>query len=160
MLDVDFYNEAEVNHRLTGQAGLAVLIATSMSGLGAAFATDGNILASIFAGALSGLIGWLVWSLAALVVGTRFFGGDADYGQMVRVIGFSYVPNAIGIIPWLGFVGAVWSLFAAMIGIREGMDFTTVKAILTLVAGWGVWLLLTVAVQAVIGLELVSGWPF
>ena len=161
MLDVDFYNEAEVDEGLNLQAGLAVVIATSLSGLGAAFATEGGgVLPAVLGGAVSGLIGWLVWSFAALVVGTRFFDGDADYGQMIRVIGFSYVPNVIGVVPWLGFVGAVWSLFAALIGIREGMDFTTGKAIITLAAGWGIWLLLTIVVQAVIGLELVSGWPF
>mgnify|MGYP001814715501 CR=1 FL=1 len=160
MLDVDFYNEAETARDLTKQAGAAVVIATALSGLGAAFATEGAILAAMLAGALSGLIGWLVWSAVALMVGTRVFGGDADYGQMLRVIGFSYVPNVIGVIPWLGFVGAVWALFAALIGIREGMDFTTSRAILTLVAGWGAWLLLTIVVQAVIGLELISGWPF
>lgn len=159
MLDVEFYNEAETTPALTKQAGAVVVISTALSGLGAAFATEGDILPLVLAGAVSGVIGWLVWSSVALVVGTRAFSGDADYGQMLRVIGFSYVPNAIGVIPWLGFVGAAWAFFAALIGIREGMDFTTVKAALTLIAGWGAWLGLTILVQAVIGLELISGWP-
>ena len=73
-------------------------------------------------GALTGVIGWLVWSAMSLVVGRYAFAGTSDYGEMLRVIGFAFAPLAIGIIPWLGFVGALWSLVAAVIAIREGVD--------------------------------------
>lgn len=158
MLDVEFYNEAEADTSLNGAAAIVVVLASALGGVGAAFATEVNIIAGAFAGAITGLIGWLVWSAIALFIGSRL-GGTSDFGEMVRVIGFSYAPLAIGVVPWLGFVGAIWALVAAVIAIREGMDFSTSKAIATMAVGWGAWLVLTLVVQAVLDIEINGGWP-
>ncbi len=158
MLDVEFYNEAEADPSLNRSAAIVVVLATALGGVGAAFATEVNIVAGAFAGAVTGVIGWLVWSAISLFIGSRL-GGTSDYGEMVRVIGFSYAPLAIGVIPWLGFVGAIWALVAAVIAIREGMDFSTPKAIATMAFGWGAWLVLSLVVQAVLDIEISGGWP-
>jgi hypothetical protein len=160
LLDVDFYNEAEHDSSLNRQSFVVVVVATLMSGVGSALATETNVLVGGLVGAVTGVVGWLVWSWLALVVGTRVFDGTADYGEMVRVIGFAFAPLAIGVIPWLGFVGAAWSLVAATIGIREGMDFSTKRAIATVAVGWAAWLLLSVIVQWLIGVTLMPSWPF
>ena len=159
MLDVEFYNEAEADPSLNRAAAVVVVLATALGGVGSAFATEVNIAAGAFAGAVTGVIGWLVWSAIALFIGRRLFAGTSDFGEMVRVIGFSYAPLAIGVIPWLGFVGAIWALVAAVIAIREGMDFSTPKAIATMVVGWVAWLTLTLVVQAVLDIEINGGWP-
>ena len=154
MLDIEFYNHAEVTSALDWQAFAVVVCATSMAGVGSAIAAESDVLVGLGVGAATGIIGWLVWSLITLGVGVRVFGGDADYGQMRRDIGFAFAPLAIGIVPWLGFVGAAWSLVASTIGIREGMDFSTKAAILTVIAGWVAWLLLSVVLQLVAGFSL------
>lgn len=160
LLDVDLYNEVETDPSLTWQAGSVVVVGTALTGFGSAIATDVNIAAGMATGVITGLIGWLVWSGISLIVGTRLFHGTSDYGEMVRVIGFAYAPLAIGVIPWLGFIGALWALVAAVIAVREGMEFSTVRAVVTMVVGWGLWLVLSVAIQTVIGLEVTGGWPF
>lgn len=160
LLDVDLYNEVEADATLNRQAAAVVVIGTALTGLGSVAATDVNVFVGFVTGVVTGLMGWLVWSGIALLVGTRVFSGTSDYGEMLRVIGFAYAPLAIGVIPWLGFVGALWSLVAAVIAVREGMDFSTGRAVVTMAAGWGLWLLLSVAVHAIIGFELAGGWPF
>lgn len=160
MLDSDFYNEAEADRSMTAPAAWVVFVATTLSGIGSAIATDANLLFGALAGGLTGLVGWLIWSWIALVLGTQVFKGKADYGEMLRVIGFAFAPLAIGVVPWLGFVGAAWSLVAATIGIREGMDFTTKRAIATVAGGWLAWLLLSIAVQWVLDIELLPQMPF
>jgi hypothetical protein len=160
MLDVGFYNEVERDPTSTLPAMIVVIVATGVSGIGSAFATDANVVLASLGGALTGVLGWVVWSTIALVVGRNVFGGTSDLGEMLRVIGFSYVPLVIGIIPWLGFVGALWALLAAVIAIREGMDFSTPKALVTTAVGWATWLLLAVGVHAVIDVQIGGGWPF
>lgn len=160
MLDADFYNEAEADRSMTMQATVVVLVATTLSGIGSAVATDTSLLVGAIAGGITGVVGWLLWSWIALVVGTKVFQGLADYGEMLRVIGFAFAPLAIGVVPWLGFVGAAWSLVAATIGIREGMDFATRRAVATVAVGWGAWLLLSILVQWVLGIELLPRLPF
>lgn len=160
MLDVEFYNEAESDRSATVPAFVVVLVATALGGIGSAIATEANVVLGMLGGALTGVAGWLVWSAVSLMVGRYAFGGTSDYGEMVRVIGFAYAPLAIGVIPWLGFIGALWSLVAAVIAVREGLDFTTARAVATMAAGWATWLLSSVAVQAVIDIQIGAGWPF
>ncbi len=160
MLDVEFYNDIEHDRSANVPAFLVVLVATGLSGFGSAIATEANPVLGILGGAVTGVIGWLVWSGVSLLVGRYAFGGTADFGEMIRVIGFAFAPLAIGVIPWLGFVGALWSLAAAVIAVREGLDFTTARAVVTMVVGWGTWLLLSVGVQAIIDVQIGAGWPF
>ena len=159
MLDVEFYDHVEHDRSATLPAFIVVVIATASSGLGAAIATEANIALGTLGGAVTGVIGWLVWSGVSLLVGRHAFSGTADYGEMIRVIGFAYAPLAIGVVPWLGFIGALWSLVAAVIAIREGLDFSTLRAVVTMVAGWVAWLVLSVAVQTVIEIQIGAGWP-
>ena len=164
MLDVDFYNQAEVDTSLNRQAGTVVVVASAMAGFGASVAGDSNgwseIAVAMGLGSLSGVIGWLFWSFVANLVGTRIFSGTSDFGQMRRVIGFAYAPLAIGVIPWLGFIGAGWVLLAAVVAIREGMDFSTKRSIATMVIGWGAWFLTTLALNVILDLDMRTGWPF
>lgn len=159
MLDVDLYNRAEQDRSLGTQALAVVIVANVLSGIGSAIATDTSILVGGAIGAGTGVVGWLLWSLIAMAVGTRLLGGTSDFGEMRRVIGFAYAPLAIGVIPWLGFVGAVWALVAAVIAIREGMEFSTQRAIATMAVGWVSWLVLSVIVQAILGFSIAPSWP-
>ncbi|GMR02052.1 MAG: hypothetical protein BMS9Abin20_0378 [Acidimicrobiia bacterium] len=160
LLDVDFYNRAEVDTSLNVQAVAVVVIASGLAGFGSAVATGSNLLAAAGLSAVTGVLGWLLWSFVAMIVGTKIFGGTSDFGQMCRVIGFAYAPLGIGVIPWLGFPGAVWVLVAAVIAIREGMDFSTKRSIATMIVGWGAWLLATVVLNLLLDWEMRSAWPF
>lgn len=163
LLDVDFYEEAEGDRSLTLQAALIVVVASALAGVGSAFALeidDVSVVAAILGGIISGVIGWLLWSLAAWVIGTRVFGGTADYPSMLRVIGFAFTPLAIGVIPWLGFPAAAWMLVAAVVAFREGLEVPVWKAIATMAVGWGMWLGTTVVLNFVLEWNLNATWPF
>jgi hypothetical protein len=164
MLDVDFYNRAEADTSLNVQAGIVVIVASGLAGIGATIAVEststGDIVTAMALGVLSGVVGWLVWAAVATLVGTRIFHGTSDFGEMRRVIGFAYAPLAIGVIPWLGFIGAAWVLLAAVVAIREGMDFSTKRSVATMVIGWGAWVLVSLAINVFLDWDMRSGWPF
>jgi len=159
-LDPEFYNRAEVDTHLDLQALTVVVVANGLAGVGSSIATEANVLVGVGLGIASGIVGWLIWSMVAMLVGTRVFNGSSDFGQMRRVIGFAYAPLAIGLIPWLGIIGAIWVLVAAVIAIREGMHFSTKRSIATMVIGWGAWFGTTLVINALLGLEMRSGLFF
>lgn len=84
------------------------------------------------------LLGWLLWSAATYVIGTRLFGGQATLAEMLRVIGFAQFPRLLSIvqfIPCLGdllnVIGWVWALAAGFVGIRQGLDLSNGRTIVT-----------------------------
>jgi hypothetical protein len=131
-LDPVTYNEVENDLQATGQAGVVVVLAAISAAIGGA-GMGGR-------GIISGLIGALLaWALSAGItyfIGTRFFGGTATWGEMLRVLGFAQAPGilyALGIIPLLGglvaFAVSIWIAVARYIAIREGLDITPGKAL-------------------------------
>ena len=98
-----------------------------------------------FLGSLIGvLLGWLLWSTVTWFVGTRFFKGEADLGQMLRVIGFAYIPMVLSIIPCMGgFIGIIWAIAAGFIAVRQGLDLDDMKAFFTVVVGAVAYIALT-----------------
>ncbi len=129
-----------------------VLIVAIISGIGSGFGatiSDGSFVRSFLGTLISALLGWLIWSAVSWFVGTTFFGGKADIGEMLRVIGFAYSPQVLGIIPCIGgIVGAIWSLIAGFIAVRQGLDLDNVKAFLTILIGFFFYLI----VFAVLGI--------
>lgn len=158
LVDEDFYADVARNTSLLLQAAIVVAVANSLDGIGAAIATGSDPLAGAALGVVTGVVGWLVWTAIAYVIGVRVLGGDANYAEMLRVIGFAYAPLAIGIVPWLGFVGAAWALFAAVIAIRASMEFSTRRAILTTAFGWVAWLGLAVLVNYLLDIDFLVRW--
>ena len=97
----------------------------------------------IITGVLVAIVGWLLWSGIAYVIGDKVFGGTATWGELLRTIGFAQAPGVLmifGIIPILGglvrAVVAIWLLFTGVVAIRQALDFSTGKAILTALLGW------------------------
>jgi len=141
-LDVDFYNTVEADPTYTQQATLLVVIVHTLVGLGNSFVYKG-FLWPLISTVIVGVVGWLVWSWTADIVGRTVFGGQSNFGEMQRVLGYAQAPLAIGVIPFLGWIGAIWSVVAAVVAIREGQDFTTGKAIGTVVVGWLAWVVVS-----------------
>ena len=90
LLDVDFFREAASDSSLNRQAAVVVVVASGMAGVGSAIAENVPVVASIPVGIIAVGIGWLVWSGVSFVIGTRVFGGDSDFPEMLRVIGFAF----------------------------------------------------------------------
>jgi hypothetical protein len=139
MLNVATYEEVEADRTATGQAATVVAIVAVASAIGAWNAGIGAVIG----GLIAAFVGWLIWSGITYFVGTRLFGGTADWGELLRTIGFAQSPgvlNVLGIIPFLGglvgFAVAIWVLVAGVIAIRQALDIDTGKAVLTAVVSW------------------------
>jgi len=154
-LDVHTFEEIEHDTTATSQAVIIVAIVSLLSALGAGFAAQFQ-QTSFFSSFLSTLvwtfIGWLLWSTVSWFVGTKFFGGQATVEEMMRVIGFAYSPQILGIIPCIGgVIGAIWSLIAGFIAVRQGLDLDNGKALLTILIGFLFYITGAIAIGIVMG---------
>lgn len=166
-LDTDLFNRAERTPSMIWQALAVVVIGGGLAAVGSwigyentagadvwngirqwlgvgdfPIPTEGGIVVVVAAGVLSAVVGWFVWAVTTSFIGTSVFKGTTDVGEMLRVLGFAQAPRVIGVIPFLGPVAAVWVLVASVVAIREGLDFTTGRAVGTAIGGWLVWALL------------------
>jgi hypothetical protein len=143
-LDVDTFEEIEHDQSATGQAAIVVAIVALLGAIGSGLAavfSDQSFFTNFLTTLIWTFIGWVLWSAVTYLVGTSLFQGQADLGEMLRVIGFAYAPQALGIIPCLGtIVGIIWTLIAGFIAIRQGLDLDNTKAFLTIVIGLVVYI--------------------
>lgn len=139
LLDVATYEEVEHDTEATGQAAVVVVIVAICTAIGAVWRGG----PSIIGGPIGAVLGWLLWSAVTYVIGGKLLGGTATWGELLRTIGFAQAPGVLmifGIIPILGglvrVVVAVWLLITGIVAIRQALDFSTGKAILTALLGW------------------------
>ena len=143
-LDVNLYEEVEADKGALGQAMAVVILSSIAAGLGS-IAKAGII--GIFTGTILALVGWFIWAYITYIIGTKVLPTpetEADYGQLLRTIGFSSSPGLIrvlGIIPGLVgivfFVAGVWMLIAMIIAVRQALDYqSTLRAVGVCIIGW------------------------
>lgn len=158
-LDPSLYEEVEADDKATTQALIVVLLASICSGIGGAISQVltgqglGGVGIGLIGGSFSALISWLVWSFITYFIGTKVFGGTASYGELLRTIGFADSPSILLIlsfIPLLGglisFAVLIWGLVAMVVAVRQALDFSTGKAVLTCIVGWIVAVVLIVII--------------
>ncbi|HEU4629937.1 MAG TPA: YIP1 family protein [Gemmatimonadaceae bacterium] len=155
MLDVATYEEVEADRSATGQAFVVVVIVAVCAGIGHLGAGVGGVIGGI----ISSIVGWLIWSGVTMLVGTKLFGGTADWGELLRTLGFAQSPGVLailGLIPVLGllvvFLVGIWQLVTGIVAIRQALDFTTGKAVLTAIVSWIVVMVVTMLILAPLGL--------
>ncbi|HNT75734.1 MAG TPA: YIP1 family protein [Anaerolineae bacterium] len=159
-LDTQVFAEIEADQTATTQAAMVVAIVAVLSaigsGIGAAIGGSG-FLGSVIFSLVWTFIAWVVWSAVTFFVGAKLFGGEADMGEMLRVIGFSQAPLMLQIIPCIGgIVGAIWALAAGVVAVREGLDFDMGKAIATVAIGWVIVFVLNMILLSVLGIGAVG----
>jgi hypothetical protein len=155
LLRSDTYEEVEADQTATGQAAGVVALVAVAQAIGGA----GEGGAGILGGAISALLGWLLWAGVTYLIGAKLLGGTATWGELLRTLGFAQTPGVLyvlGFIPVLGgvirFVVAIWVLIAGIIAIRQALDVDTGKAILTAVLGWLV-IVLPLAILAAVAMD-------
>jgi hypothetical protein len=145
-LDVHLYEEVEADRSAMPQAmGVVVLasIAAGIGSVGMGAAEPGAILVGIIAA----LASWYIWAFLTYIIGTKLLPEPqtrADYGELLRTIGFSSSPGLIrllGIIPGIGllifFIAGIWMLVAMVIAVRQALDYkSTWRAVGVCVIGW------------------------
>ncbi len=158
-LDVRLYEEVEADKGALGQAMGVVVLSSIAAGLGS---IEIGGIGGILAGMVTALIGWFIWAYLTYFIGTRLLPEPqtrADYGELLRTIGFSSSPGLIrvlGIIPGLAgivfLVASVWMLVAMVIAVRQALDYqSTLRAVGVCVIGWIVQALILVLLFFIFG---------
>ena len=129
-LDSMLYEEVEHDTTATSQAVAVVLLSSVAAGIGSPV---GGGLGMMFTGAIIALVSWFLWSYVVYFIGTRLLPEpqtEADYGQLLRTIGFSSAPGVlrvVGFIPFLGWliglIASVWMLVAMVVAVRQALDY-------------------------------------
>ena len=143
-LEPDVYEEVEADQSATRQAALVVVLSALAAGIG--HVGTGGVFGLIVY-SIAGLIAWYVWAYLTYFIGTRLLPEvqtEADYGQLLRTLGFASAPGMIrvfGIIPGIGGLffplAAIWMLIATVIAVRQALDYTsTLRAVGVVAIGW------------------------
>jgi len=158
-LDPALYREVEADRTAMNQAVGVVLLSSLAAGIGTI--GQGGVPGFIL-GIVGALGGWLLWAFLTYFIGTRLLPTaktEADYGQLLRTIGFSSAPGlirVIGIIPGLAgivfFISGIWMLAAMVIAVREALDYdSTLRAVGVCLIGWIVQAIVLALVFSVFG---------
>lgn len=138
-LDIQTYEEVEADLTATPQAATVVVLAAVAS----AIAASGTGLGAIIFAPIWQIIGWLIWAAVTYFIGSTLFRGTATWGELLRTLGFAQAPNLLLIFAFLPLVGGllrfvvgIWVLVAGVVAIRQALDFSTGKAVLTAIIGW------------------------
>ena len=139
MLDIDTFEAVEHDTGATLQAAMVVVLASVAGAVGSWNLGIGSALGA----AVASLLSWGVWAGVTYLIGDKLLGGTATWGELLRTIGFAYSPAVLLVLAILPVVGAaisvvvaIWVLIAVVIAIRQALDFSTSKAVLTAVLGW------------------------
>jgi hypothetical protein len=148
-LDPQLYEEVEADPSAMNQAVTVVVISSVAAGVGSMFA---NGVLGLLGGTILALLGWFLWSGVVYWIGVKLLPEpqtQADYGQLLRTIGFSSSPGVlriVGLIPVLGWVinlvvGA-WMVAAMVVAVRQALDYEgTGRAIVVCLLGWLAYLI-------------------
>ncbi len=158
-LDSQLYEEVEADRDATGQAMAVVVMSAVAAGIGLG---SGGLL-GIVGGTIVALVGWCIWAFLTYFIGTRLLPESqtkADYGKLLRTIGFASAPGLIrvfGVIPGFGaflfLVAGIWMLVATVIAVRQALDYTsTPRAVGVCLIGWLVQAVILVLAAPLIGL--------
>jgi len=142
--DATVYREIQQDERATSEAAVVVVAASLLAALGEGLNSPGFVAGFIVEFLAGILLYWLLWSWITMIVGTRLFGSHATYLQVARSLGYANGLRALSILSILGcifgpLVGlAAWalSLIIGVIAVREAMELSTERAIVTATVGW------------------------
>lgn len=164
-LESALYEEVEADKSANVQAAIVVIIASVATAIGAGLMSlsAGGLVAAAWS-LVTALVGWLLWALVVYLIGSRITKGkhtQSDWGEVARTIGFANSAGVfrilafIPIIGWLiSFIASIWVLIAGIVGIRAALDFSTGRAILTVIIGWIVYMVV-MALLGILGLGAV-----
>ena len=154
-LDVDFYEKVEADASYTREAFFVVVLASILSGVGMMLAY-GDAWTKLVSGFLFTLFSWVAWSGITLWIGTTITKGPetkSEMGEMLRVLGYAHSPQILIVLVFIPLLGSIiaaiaslWSLIAGIVAIRQALDFSTARALITVFVGWVVVLLLRVII--------------
>jgi len=152
-LHVDTYEEVEADAGATPQAALVVVLVSAAT----AVARASSDLRLILIGITGTLASWLIWSGITYLIGDKLLGGTATWGELLRTVGFAQAPGLLFVlaaVPGLSdpvlIAVRLWIFVAVIIAIRQALDFSTGRAILTALFGFVVLLGIALLLRALL----------
>lgn len=164
LLHADTFEEVEADRSSIRQAWVVVLAASGLAGLGTWIRIQlGHPLPEgapplpvhLLLIVVEPLAIWLVSAVFTYMVGATFLRGpdtETDYAEVLRTTGFAFAPGLLLFFVWLPpaelglaawTIARLWILVAAVVAVRQALDFTTPRAIATFgLAAMLMWLLL------------------
>jgi hypothetical protein len=167
-LDRTFYQEVAYDERYSQEALMVVIVAAVLTGIGNFLS---GVMGGNFGGAFIGLIwgvlwavaGYYIWAYIVQFVGKSMFNGQATVPQLLRTLGYAYGPMALGVFsfvwcvgPLIAFVGSIWSLVCGFFAVRETHKLSDGQTIITVVIGWLVIFLISLAIGLIFGIGAVG----
>jgi hypothetical protein len=160
-----FYEEVEADTGATAQAMLAVVLVSVATGFGAGFdqlaaGEGGNFIFALMYGLATSIVGWLLWALFAYVFGVSILKGpqtSSTWGELLRTMGYANSPGVLRIFAFLPgggiiwVIASAWSLIAAVVAVRQALDFSTWRALVTALIGWLAYMALVLIVLGAAG---------
>jgi hypothetical protein len=156
LLNPQVFEEIEADRSATMQALAVVMLSSVAAGIGTVNQSHGRVSAFVTI-SLFALAAWSIWAFLTLQIGTRILPSpetQADYGQLLRTIGFATAPGilrVLGLIPGattvVFAVTALWMLMAMIVAVRQSLEFaSTLRAVAVCALGWLLTLGLIVAI--------------
>ena len=156
LLNPQAYEDIEADGSATIQAMSVVILSSIAAGIGTLNQSNGRLSAFVTISGLA-LAVWATWAFLTLQIGTRILPTaqtQADYGQLLRTIGFATAPGilrVVGVIPGtttaVFTVTTVWMLMAMIVAVRQALEFTsTARAFAVCALGWILTMGLVVAI--------------
>jgi len=172
LFNAQTYEEIEADTTALGQALGVVILVTICGAIGGLVsdiisgASALGIILGLSFGLAFGIVRWALWVTVIFMVGgslLRTSNTQISWSEMGRVLGFAYTPGVLAVFSWLPvvggllwFAGLLWTIAAAVMAVRQAMDFEgTGRAILVVVIagiiGFIPWLILYVIQLAFLG---------
>ncbi len=151
-LDPRAFEEVEHDFGATGQALTVVILSSAATGIG----SGTRSYSAFVVGVLTSIALWYVWAYLTWWIGVRVVpepGTRSAQDELLRTLGFATTPEilrVVGIVPGLGWlvfvVTGIWTLVAAVIAVRQALDYrSTVRAALVVAIGWLLqWIVLAI----------------
>lgn len=147
VLDGSVYKEISETPEHMIRALVVVLAASIAFGLGIRNTLTGvnedSQLLAILVPASTVLVGWVLWTFVAYVIGTRLLGGGASNRLLLRGIGIAHSPGILMVFfdtpavgDTIGTLSLFWMLAAATVAVREIQGQGWVRAIIPTTIGW------------------------
>jgi hypothetical protein len=120
-----------------------------------------SFISGLVWGIIGSLIVWFIFSLLCFWLGTSVFKGPetkSNLGELLRTLGFAYAPGMLNILSFVPVVGSiipfatfVWTVIASVIAVRQACDFTTGKAVGTVIVAAIIPLIIMALLALLIG---------
>jgi hypothetical protein len=133
-LDPGTYEQVEADPGANLQAAAVVIVSSTSVAIGIGATEPFRIL--VFVAYLTAL--WVFVSGAAWIIGTEFFDGDAEWGELLRTMGFAQGPAVlmmVAAVPGLQLptvlVVSVWLGMTYVAALTQALDIEPGKALAT-----------------------------